>query len=173
MLNAKTKPLVREARTKVVIIQGHALKTEDRENLKKLWRNFSSFVQRPRADHFRFLQAYRQNIYFLLVSEEDGSIIGTATLVPNMSSQKWYASLEDLVIDPDYRQLGYGQEFLRQIMHWVEASDDYFFLQTSVHPARTEMNQLCLKMGMRMVARAAGHEPGDVNVFRLVLVASE
>lgn len=173
MLNAKAKPLVQEVATNVIILQGHVLKTEDRENLKKLWRNFSSFVQRPRADHFRFLQAYPQNIYFLLVSQEDGSVIGTATLVPNMSSQKWYASLEDMVIDPGYRRLGYGQEFLRRIMNWVQASDDYFFLQTSVHPARLDMTRLCEKMGMRLVAQAVGHEPGDVNVFRLVLVASE
>ena len=173
MLNAETKPFVQEVRTNVVIIPGHALKTEDKENLKKLWRNFSSFVPRPRADHFRFLQAYPQNIYFLLVSEEDGSVIGTATLVPNMSSQKEYVSLEDMVIDPDYRRLGYGEKFLQHIMAWVQASDDYFFLQASVHPNRAEMTALCRKMGMRMVAQAVGHEPGDVNIFRLVLVASE
>jgi len=87
----------------------------------------------------------------LFVLEADGRVVGSACLiiVPNLSHQgRPYAFVENVVVDADSRNVGYGGLLIRHVMQKAQAADCYKVSLTS-NKRRPDAHRFYQRLGFR------------------------
>lgn len=100
----------------------------------------------------------RAHVYVMM---EEGRIVGTATLCPFYSPTGAKASIEDVVILPEYQGRGWGRLLMEHVLSQARTMAPVT-LQLTSRPSRVAANALY---------RQLGFQPKETNCYTLALLA--
>lgn len=101
------------------------------------------------------------NTHFFALMEDDGRIVGCASLCVFNSPTGRKASVEDVVVLSSCRGLGYGRKLMEHIIDYAKKELVPIDLHLTSNPARVSANALY---------KAVGFERRETNVYQLRLL---
>ena len=104
----------------------------------------------------RLLASLHSDAAHLLMAEENGTFLGTLTLVVFTIPSGIRARIEDLVVEAASRRRGVGQALVRKAIA-LAASSGADAVELTAHPSRTGARRLYDKLGFKA---------GETHVYR-------
>lgn len=96
----------------------------------------------------RKLDETLQHAQLFVLEGEDGRLVGMATLCPFFSPTGRKASIEDVVIHPDYQGKGLGRLLMQEVLSAARELSP-LTLQLTSRPSRIAANALYRKLGFQ------------------------
>jgi ribosomal protein S18 acetylase RimI-like enzyme len=129
------------------------------EALMRLTKQLNSNYQ-PLSDEdiTAIVDAPHTRLFFARLTT-DRKIVGMVTLVTFRSPYKMKGSIEDVVVDSEYRKKGIGQELMNYVVD-VARTAGVKSLSFTSKPTRVDANRLYERLGF---------EKRDTNVYRITL----
>lgn len=101
-------------------------------------------------------EVIRYSILFTAIDEESGKLIGMATLTKAWKPTGFFGTLEDVVVDQEYRGRGIGKELVKKVLSRAKELEMNSVDFTS-NPERVTANLMYISMGA---------EKRSTNVYR-------
>lgn len=122
--------------------------------ISRLLRQLSPYAT---AVSFLRLEEVAADCALLLARNSKKEIVGMATLTIVKKLTGTFGTVEDVVVDKDYRGNGIGRRLVDNLI--VRAKNMYFlsYVELTSHPSRSMANSLC---------RSMGFEERETNVYR-------
>lgn len=99
------------------------------------------------------------NACVFVVRNNSGMIIGMITLVVFKALSGKRATLEDVVVDKDYRRQGLGKKLLETALSFIR-KENISYIDLTSRPSRIEANNLYVSLGF---------EKRDTSVYRYII----
>ena len=100
------------------------------------------------------------NTHFFAMMEDDGRIVGCASLCVFCSPTGRKASVEDVVVLSSCRGLGYGKKLMEHVINYAKKELAPIELHLTSNPKRVSANALY---------KAVGFEQRETNVYSMVI----
>lgn len=125
------------------------------EELNKLLFQLDSNIPKRKEEFVKlFLESPHTRVF--VARNRDGVIIGITTLIIFQALSGKRATLEDLVVDKEYRGQGIGKNLLKTALE-AASKENIVHVDWTSKPSRVEANKMYQSMGF---------EKRDTNVYR-------
>lgn len=143
----------------MIIKQLHSLTDKQVEELQTLMRELTSSVM-VSAEMLQNAVS-SDNTHLFAMVEEDGRIVGCASLCVFNSPTGRKASVEDVVVLSSCRGQGYGKKLMEHVIDYAKKELSPIDLHLTSNPKRVSANALY---------KAVGFEQRETNVYQLRLM---
>ena len=129
----------------------HEITPKDYTDLHRLYCQLEDDWTSDIQDMMRVLEEVKDDPHYHLVGifDDADKLVGTITLSKCLdltAKARFYYSLENLVIDENYRQQGYGQALMQYVEDYVRRHNGrYVNLTSSIH--RTDAHEFYYRIG--------------------------
>lgn len=140
------------------IVQLHSLSDKQVEDIQTLMRELTSRIT-VSAEMLQKAVA-SPNTHFFAMVEDDGRIVGCASLCVFCSPTGRKASVEDVVVLSSCRGLGYGKKLMEHVIGYAKTKLAPIELHLTSNPKRVSANALY---------KAVGFEQRETNVYSMAI----
>lgn len=143
----------------MIIKQLHTLTEKQVEDILALMRELTSSMMVSAEMLHNAVSS--DNTHFFAMEEDDGRIVGCASLCVFCSPTGRKASVEDVVVLSSCRGLGYGKKLMEHVINYAKKELSPIDLHLTSNPKRVSANALY---------KAVGFEQRETNVYQLRLM---
>lgn len=140
------------------IVELHTLTDRHVEDIQALMRELTSSVMES-AEMLQNAVA-SPNTHFFAMEEENGRIVGCASMCVFCSPTGRKASVEDVVVLSSCRGLGYGKKLMEYVIDYTKNELAPIELHLTSNPKRVSANALY---------KAVGFEKRETNVYSMII----
>ena len=116
-----------------------------------------------------------KNFYLFAAEDTSGnsaqSILGMGSIFFQKNLGRWIAEIHDIIVDKSQRGQGLGEKIVRRLIEeakkFASSKGKHIKLYLTSRPSRAAANQLYLKLGFRVVAKATGE--WGTNLYKMVI----
>lgn len=143
------------------IVELHTLTDRQVEDIQTLMRELTSSIMVSAGMLQNTVRS--DNTHFFAMVEEDGRIVGCASLCVFNSPTGRKASVEDVVVLSSCRGQGYGKKLMEHVIDYAKKELAPIELHLTSNPKRVSANALY---------KAVGFEQRETNVYQLRLMVN-